>query len=56
MVGKLIFALSLLLMMGSLGLSLREILISVEALKVELGDMEEKAVKQRRKRGGPTSK
>lgn len=44
--GKLIFTLSLLLMLGSLGLSLREILISVEALKVELSDMEEKAAKQ----------
>jgi len=40
MIGKLIFGLSLLLMLGSLGLSLREILISIDALKIELRDMQ----------------
>jgi hypothetical protein len=39
-VGKMIFSLSLLLMMISLGLSFREILISVTALDLELGDMQ----------------
>ncbi len=38
--GKIIFSLSLVLMMTSLGLSLREILISVNALNLELSDME----------------
>lgn len=38
--GKIIFALSLVLMMVSLGLSFREILISVEALNLALGDMQ----------------
>ena len=40
--GKIIFALSLVLMMVSLGLSFREILISVEALNLALGDMQKK--------------
>lgn len=39
-VGKLIFGLSLILMMISLGMSLREIAISVHALNIELSDME----------------
>ena len=39
-VGKLIFGLSLILMMISLGMSLREIAISVQALNIELSDME----------------
>lgn len=39
--GKLIFGLSLLLMLVSLGFSLRELFISVEALKIELKDMQE---------------
>ena len=38
--GKIIFSLSLLLMLISLGLSLREILISVQALDMELSRME----------------
>jgi hypothetical protein len=38
--GKVIFAASLILMLGSLGISLKEILISMEALKLELSDME----------------
>ena len=37
--GKIIFGISLILMMISLGLSFREILISVQALNLELGDM-----------------
>ncbi len=40
LVGKIIFGLSLLLMMGSLGLSLREVLLSVQALNMALEDME----------------
>lgn len=39
-VGKLIFSLSLILMMISLGLSFQEILISVHALNLELSDMQ----------------
>ena len=38
--GKVIFGASLILMMISLGLSFREILISVQALNLELGDMQ----------------
>ena len=38
--GKIIFVLSLLLLMASLSLSFGEILISVKALKLELQDME----------------
>ena len=38
--GKIIFAASLLFMLGSLGISLREILISMQALNLELSDME----------------
>ncbi|MDH3346953.1 MAG: DUF2721 domain-containing protein [Desulfobulbaceae bacterium] len=40
MMGKIIFGISLLLMLVSLGFSLRELFISVEALKIELKDME----------------
>ena len=40
LLGKIIFACSLLLLMGSLSLSFREILISVKALNLELSDME----------------
>lgn len=40
--GKIIFSLSLVLMMISLGLSFREILISVNALNLELSDMQKK--------------
>ena len=38
--GKIIFAASLLFMLGSLGISLKEILISMQALNLELSDME----------------
>ena len=38
--GKIIFSLSLILMMISLGLSFREILLSVNALNLELSDMQ----------------
>ena len=38
--GKILFGLSLFLMMISLGLSFREILISVNALSLELSDMQ----------------
>lgn len=41
-IGKIIFSLSLVLMMISLGLSFREILISVNALNLELSDMQKK--------------
>lgn len=40
--GKIIFGLSLILMMFSLGLSFKEILISVQALNLELRDMQKK--------------
>lgn len=39
-IGKIIFGASLLFMLGSLGISLQEISISVEALNLELSDME----------------
>lgn len=42
MIGKVIFSLSLVLMMISLGLSFREILLSVQALNLELKDLQEK--------------
>jgi hypothetical protein len=38
--GKIVFAASLLMLLTSLGISLREILLSVEALNMELSDME----------------
>lgn len=38
--GKIIFATSLLMLLTSLAISLREILLSVEALNMELSDME----------------
>ena len=40
MLGKIIFAASLVFMLGSLGISLQEILISMQALNLELSDME----------------
>lgn len=40
LVGKYLFGLSLLLLLGSLALSIREIQISVNALEIELSDME----------------
>ncbi|HLP39868.1 MAG TPA: DUF2721 domain-containing protein [Fibrobacteria bacterium] len=40
--GRLIFGASLLLMMASLGISLLEIVISTEALNLQLSDLEEK--------------
>ena len=39
--GKLIFGASLIFMLGSLGMSLQEILISLQALNLELSDMEQ---------------
>ncbi|MEJ2033811.1 MAG: DUF2721 domain-containing protein [Deltaproteobacteria bacterium] len=42
LLGKIIFSLSLLLMMISLGLSFQEILISVQALNLELSSMQKK--------------
>ena len=42
LLGKIIFGASLLFMLGSLGISLQEILISMEALNLELSDMENK--------------
>ncbi|TXK50730.1 DUF2721 domain-containing protein [Pontibacter qinzhouensis] len=39
--GKYVFGLSLLMLLASLGLALREIQISVHALELELNDMEE---------------
>ncbi|MDX1776135.1 MAG: DUF2721 domain-containing protein [Desulfobulbales bacterium] len=38
--GKIVFAVSLLFMLASLGISLKEILISMQALNLELSDME----------------
>lgn len=40
LIGKIIFSLSLILMMVSLGLSFREILLSVNALNIELSDIQ----------------
>lgn len=39
--GKIVFSLSLIFMLISLGLSFREIMLSVQALNIELGDMQE---------------
>jgi hypothetical protein len=39
-IGKIVFGASLIFMLGSLGISLQEISISVEALNLELSDME----------------
>ncbi len=41
--GKIVFGLSLLLLLTSLGISLREILVSLEALDVELQSLERKS-------------
>ena len=41
-IGKIIFSFSLIFMMISLGLSFREIMLSVHALSIELSDMQEK--------------
>ena len=43
LIGKIIFSFSLILMMISLGLSFREILLSVNALNLELSDMQNKS-------------
>jgi len=43
--GKYVFAFSLLLMLVSLGLAIREIQISVKALELELNDLQENAEK-----------
>jgi hypothetical protein len=40
LIGKIIFGASLVFMLGSLGISLQEILISMQALNLELSDME----------------
>ena len=40
MLGKIVFGISLLFMLGSLAISLQEILISMQALNIELSDME----------------
>lgn len=40
MIGNIFFAISLLLLMASLGLSIREIQISVKALNIQLSDLE----------------
>jgi hypothetical protein len=42
LLGKIVFGTSLLFMLGSLGISLREILISMQALNLELSDMEKR--------------
>ena len=42
LLGKIIFGISLLFMLGSLAISLQEILISMQALNIELSDMEKK--------------
>lgn len=41
MAAKVLFGVSLLLLMGSLGLSVREIQLSVVALNIQLGDLEQ---------------
>ena len=40
LLGKTVFAVSLLFMLGSLAISLQEILISMQALNLELSDMQ----------------
>ena len=47
--GQLTFAASLFLFLASLGLALREILLSMEALDLELHSMEEKSLKRQQK-------
>ncbi len=46
-IGKYLFAFSLILLMSSLALSIREIQISVNALKIELSDMEDQEIQKR---------
>lgn len=48
--GKIIFVLSLLLVLASLGISFREILLSVEALNMELMFMETKEITGKRQK------
>ena len=43
LLGKIVFGTSLLFMLGSLAISLQEILISMQALNIELSDMEKEA-------------
>jgi len=43
LLGKVIFGASLVCMLGSLGISLKEILISMQALNLQLSDMEKQA-------------
>lgn len=50
MAGNIIFVGSLLLLLASLGISLHEILLSVDALNLELGDLEERLVENSRKK------
>lgn len=40
LIGKVIFGISLLMLLGSLGLSVREIQISIKALNIQLSDLE----------------
>jgi hypothetical protein len=42
--GKVVFACSLIMLLISIGISLREILLSVEALNMELSNMEQKKI------------
>lgn len=49
LLGQLTFAASLFLFLASLGLALREILLSMEALDLELHSMEEKSRKRQQK-------
>lgn len=41
LIGKIVFGLSLIMLMASLGLSVREIKISINALYIQLSDLEE---------------
>ncbi len=47
--GQVIFAASLFLFLASLGISLREIFLSMEALNLELRNMEEQSLKRKKK-------
>jgi hypothetical protein len=50
MIGQIVFGISLLLLMASLGLSIREIQISVKALNIQLSDLEAfESVREREK-------
>jgi hypothetical protein len=47
LIGEIVFGIALLLMMASLGLSFREIQISIDALRLQISDLEELTKEER---------